>query len=126
MKVGDYLEYDASTLTLAYFPEGGSMAMSTTLSRASFQNWKDQGYVESVDVAPENLPQLDPAGPWMRLVDDQGDVLYVGDAAPGSSTSTPVWRIQRIVLGETISRTYAGASTRFINVWDERLTQTYK
>lgn len=55
------------------------------------------------------------------------DVIYKGEAAPGSLASDPVWRIKKIAIaldGDS-SETWAGGSATFSNVWNDRATYTY-
>lgn len=53
-------------------------------------------------------------------------VYYIGQAAAGSSTSDPVWRIRKVT--ENLSGTsidWAGGNAEFTNVWDDRLSFVY-
>jgi hypothetical protein len=65
-----------------------------------------------------------------RLVDEEGPITYVGEAAPGSDRSEPVWRIKRIeeLAGENagdIEILWAGGSAAFDKVWNLRDTYIY-
>lgn len=67
---------------------------------------------------------------YKRLLDEEGNTMYYGEAAPGSSPSAPAWRIQRIVDSENGSDTdteicWANGTADFTNVWDDRLTYVY-
>lgn len=57
------------------------------------------------------------------------NIIYFGEAAIGSATSAPVWRITRydttlaysgIIIEET-----ADGDTNFDNIWDDYLTLSY-
>lgn len=51
---------------------------------------------------------------------------YVGDAFPGSLTSSSVWRIKRIVeTGPDSEITWADGNGNFDNIWDNRVSLTY-
>lgn len=58
-----------------------------------------------------------------RLIDEvSSSVMYVGDAAPGSATSSAVWRIKKIT---PTSIRFAGGAATFANVWDNRASLGY-
>lgn len=53
-------------------------------------------------------------------------VTYVGQALPGTATSSPLWRIKKIT--ETVggsSVDWASGGADFIHVWDNHLALTY-
>jgi len=68
-----------------------------------------------------------------QRVDEEngGDVLYVGDALPGTITSSATWRIKRITFtvdgsGNTDSVTeWADGNSNRDNVWDNRASLSY-
>lgn len=51
---------------------------------------------------------------------------YIGQAAPGTATTTSAWRIKRVVdsIGGT-SIDWAGGSAEFIHAWSDRLSLSY-
>lgn len=55
------------------------------------------------------------------------DQLYRGEAAVGTSESSPAWRIRRIIISPDgdISEMWAGGSALFNKSWDLRATYTY-
>jgi hypothetical protein len=60
--------------------------------------------------------------------DDDNNLLYKGQAAPGSSESSPVWRISKISFvgsDEDVVEEWAGGSASFDKVWDNRLGLSY-
>ena len=70
--------------------------------------------------------ELDPPGPYSKLVDDVDGVIYIGEAVPGTLGSAAAWRISKVVtLGEDISKLWANGTARFTQVWDARLTLSY-
>jgi len=64
---------------------------------------------------------------YATQLDEVSSLTYVGKAAPGSSTSLPVWQIQR--LDESGSPeliiTFADGDSNFDNIWDDRLLLSY-
>lgn len=51
---------------------------------------------------------------------------YRGEAVPGSLTSDPLWRVQRITItGDDLVIEWADGSSDFTQIWDDRLTLTY-
>ena len=57
------------------------------------------------------------------------DLLYRGEAEPGTATSDPLWRIRRITIDSgnegDISTVWADGDNDFNNVWDDRLGLSY-
>ena len=48
---------------------------------------------------------------------------YIGEAAPGTPTSSAGWRIQRITVnGTTTTIDWAGGGSKFDAIWDNRAT----
>lgn len=62
----------------------------------------------------------------IRLDDVSSTVTYVGEAPVGASPTSPIWRISRITLSgtETIIQ-YAGGSTAWNSIWEDRASLTY-
>jgi hypothetical protein len=50
---------------------------------------------------------------------------YIGEAAPASSTSAPVWRIRKLDTTAGVNLLYADGNIKFDNVWDNRASLTY-
>ena len=61
------------------------------------------------------------------LIEDASPtVTYIGEAAIGSDTSAPVWRIKRIqTTGSLLAIDWADKNSRFDNVWDNRDVLSY-
>lgn len=55
-------------------------------------------------------------------LDEVGDVIYVGEAQPGTGPSEPLWRIKKV---DSTSVEWADGDTLFNNVWDDRADLTY-
>jgi len=67
---------------------------------------------------------------FSKLVDEDGYMLYLGEAVPGTPTSAAAWRIMRVdsSLAPDITVMYAvGVANQidFIHTWDDRLSLTY-
>lgn len=70
--------------------------------------------------------ELDPPGPYSKLIDDVDGVIYIGESVPGTSTTTAAWRIAKVTtVGEDISKLWASGTARFTQVWDDRLALSY-
>lgn len=59
--------------------------------------------------------------------DASGNVEYVGEASPGSATSSAVWRVQKLTYDgsgnlTTVATANGGA---FDQIWDNRASLTY-
>lgn len=61
----------------------------------------------------------------LRFDDANSPTLYLGEAAPGSAETDPVWRIQRIDTTGIVSFKWAGGSSAFNQVWANRTSLTY-
>lgn len=77
-----------------------------------------------------SISEVDPPGPYSRMVDESmdGKVIYVGDAVPGTSPSSPAWRVSKLELRDApldLSVLYASGTPRFVHSWEDRLTLQY-
>ena len=61
----------------------------------------------------------------VTLVDEEGSTTYIGKAAPGTLSSSPNWKIQRIVDTNGDLEIKWADSAAFSQVWDNRLTLSY-
>jgi len=66
-------------------------------------------------------------GGFITLLDEaSSSVTYVGNAAPRSTQSAPVWQIRRITSsGSLLAIEYADGDDNFDNVWDNRASLGY-
>lgn len=65
---------------------------------------------------------------YAKQVDFISDSLfYKGEAAVGSLTSAPLWRVRKTVLAVDgdVSETWASGNANFDKVWDDRLSLVY-
>ncbi len=58
----------------------------------------------------------------MRIDEVSDDLIYVGEALPGSSESSSVWRIKKITSTGVL---FADGNTNFDNRWDQRASLSY-
>jgi hypothetical protein len=57
--------------------------------------------------------------------DTTPNVVYIGQAEPGSDEGDPVWKLTKIdKTGTPTSITYADSGA-FTAIWDDRLTEVY-
>lgn len=67
--------------------------------------------------------------PYAERTDFVGEnIIYKGWAVPGSLTTQPVWRVQRIVIDDVnddVSKQWANGTALFDKVWDDRASLTY-
>lgn len=62
----------------------------------------------------------------ITLIDNQGDIIYLGEAQPNSLQSDPAWKIRRVDLsGSVISILFADSNNNLDNVWNDREALTY-
>lgn len=64
---------------------------------------------------------------FTKLIDTEGLITYIGEADPGTATSSATWRIKRITDngGDDLDIEWADGTADFSKVWDDRLTFTY-
>lgn len=55
------------------------------------------------------------------------EVTYIGDALPGTATSSALWRIRRLTIQSDtdIEVLYADGNDSYDNIWDNRLSLSY-
>jgi hypothetical protein len=66
--------------------------------------------------------------PYAKRIDFVSDtVLYKGEAAVGSSETSPVWRIHKVVMGSDsdVTETWANGSAAYDKRWDNRASYIY-
>lgn len=51
--------------------------------------------------------------------------IYVGEAAPGASTSSAVWKIFQVDTTTGVSLGFANKLGEYKFIWDDRTTYTY-
>lgn len=63
---------------------------------------------------------------YLVLLDEVSATLsYMGEAIPGTATTTPSWRIRKIDTSSGVSIEWAESSTAFSYIWDDRASYTY-
>ncbi len=73
------------------------------------------------------LNRLAPAFDIVRIDVATSTVTYVGKAAPTTTTDLPQWKIIRLTstAGGNLTLEYAGGTTLYNKVWDNRASLTY-
>jgi hypothetical protein len=85
--------------------------------------------VSSGIIGPEGKPGIvEDEIMYAKRTDIVSDsLLYKGEAAVGSSDSSQVWRIRKVLIGVDgdVSETWALGTANFTNAWSDRLTLIY-
>lgn len=83
--------------------------------------------VEIKTTGPQGPPGAGENVPYAKRTDFVGaDIIYKGEAAPGTTDSQALWRIKRIeFIGEDVKETWAGGTASFSNSWTDRTTLNY-
>jgi hypothetical protein len=72
-------------------------------------------------------PVFTSSAPYDKEYAEDGVYVYIGKAAPGSSTSSPVWQIQRSdnTLDPNFNWKFANGSAAFDKTWTSKTTYIY-
>ena len=63
---------------------------------------------------------------YNKLIDVDGNFTYIGEAVPGTATTSPLWRIKRVeTIGQDINILWASGSADLNKIWDNRATYSY-
>lgn len=63
---------------------------------------------------------------YNKLIDVSGNYTYIGEALPGTATSSATWRIKRVEqIGTDYNILWANGSSDFNKTWNDRLTYSY-
>lgn len=95
---------------------------NTTSGIANFRQWTG---TEWTDIGGLDMIQ------YSKKVDfvDASDLIYIGEALPGTATSSATWRIKRINTNagtdNDIEIKYADGDSDFNNIWDDHLSLAY-
>lgn len=127
--VGNPGEDGQSTLTGNGTPSGGLGEVGDTYidwatgdfyEKTGISTWTFRGRLGDVTLAV----QLDDTG-------GSPNVLYKGEANPGTANSSALWRIQRITIttdvggNDDVTIEWASGSASFNQVWDDRASLSY-
>ena len=61
----------------------------------------------------------------LTYVDDAGTYVYIGNAVPGTLGSATSWKIKRVTTTNPVKVEYAGGSTLYNQIWNNRTSLTY-
>ena len=92
-----------------------------------FDSAKQKFVSEELNSILERL-RVDLEVQYDRLVDVEGSFTYIGEADPGTATSSALWRIKRVYETNSegdIEIIWANGSSDFDKVWDDRATYSY-
>lgn len=82
--------------------------------------------VDLVSVAATLDVEQQPSLVVEKIDQASASVTYIGQAAPGTATSTAGWRIQRMSVSGTVTTLeYADGDLNFNNIWDNRVSLSY-
>ena len=111
------------------------------LERAEHLNYSDGKGVKRVSIfndgaqinaatsekQDEIIAALGGSSTYTLLVDEASTtVTYVGEAPPGSDSSSAVWRIKKILeSGGSTTVSWASGNPAFDKVWDDRASFSY-
>lgn len=63
---------------------------------------------------------------YNKLIDVDGAFTYIGEAVPGTATTSPLWRIKRVeTIGQDINILWASGSADLNKIWNNRVTYSY-
>jgi hypothetical protein len=66
------------------------------------------------------------SGQFKQLVDEVGSIMYIGKSPAGTALGAASWSIKRITFGTgTINTEWAGGTTAFTQVWNNRASLSY-
>ena len=66
------------------------------------------------------------SSPLIQLDDVGGGVTYIGEALPGTATSSASWSIKRLTeTGDDLVLVWADGNSDFDNIWDNRAALSY-
>jgi len=86
---------------------------------------EDMNYKISLADLKAHIGGLDMAD-LTTIIDEVGSVTYIGKALPGTLTSSPNWKVQRITdLGNGDLEIKWADSAAFSQIWDNRISLIY-
>lgn len=90
-----------------------------------FDETKQKFVSESFNDIIERL-QIGMEQQYDRLVDTEGDYVYIGEATPGTARDAASWRIKRVYeIGDDVEIIWADNTANFTKVWNDRATYEY-
>ena len=97
------------------------------VKRVSVFNDGVQVNVATAEKQDEIIAALGGSSTYTLLVDEASTtVTYVGEAPPGSDSSSAVWRIKKILeSGGSTTVSWADGVSSFTKVWDDRASFSY-
>lgn len=112
---GDYIELQGADGKEGKLPDIIPKAFSTSIGAV-------RGLQAQLDALNEANMQYD------KLIDTVSTSKYIGEALPGSTQSSALWRIKKVDLSDTsgfLPIVWADGTAGFTKVWDDRLDYDY-
>ena len=112
---GDFVELQGADGKEGKLPDIIPKAFSTSIGAV-------RGLQAQLDALNEANMQYD------TLIDTVSTVKYIGQALPGSTQSSALWRIKKVDLSATdgdVEIVWADGTAEFTKVWDDRLSYNY-
>jgi hypothetical protein len=86
--------------------------------------------IASAQVISETIPVLygEEEVAYSKRIDFINDnLLYRGEASPGTATNASAWRIRKITIGVDgdVTEEWADGNSQFTKIWDNHLSLTY-
>lgn len=87
-------------------------------------DWEEHGAAGDVSTG-RRLKYTQSVPLAVRVDEASATVTYVGQAKPGTATSSALWRIKKIDSTSGTIITFADGDDSFNNVWDNRASLSY-
>lgn len=82
--------------------------------------------VETVSLSPGGTVIRPMAGVTTLVDAVDASTTYIGSSEPGTTTTSALWRIQKILVSGSITTlSWADGNLNFDNIWDNRGSLTY-
>jgi hypothetical protein len=120
--------YGVENMTVQYDPSNIQNTGLKDLERSSFTKDGDGNTAQRVVVTGGSTGGGSSTTPtYKKMIDFVGsDVIYTGQALPGTLTSAASWQIKKTTFtGDDVSEAFADGDSLFNNVWDDRLSLSY-
>lgn len=128
-QVVEILEVESDEATILEIESQTELVIEESLTELVIVE-DDATLVEVIETGPQTIIKPEDDEMYAKRVDfvDAQNLLYRGEASPGSDEADPVWRVRRISFvgsDEDIVEEWAEGSANFDKVWDDRASLTY-
>lgn len=87
-------------------------------------NWEEHGAAGDVSTG-RRLKYVQDVPLALKIDEASATITYLGQAKPGTASSSPLWRVKKIDTSSGVAITFADANDLFDNVWDNHASLTY-